>query len=71
MHHPTDRITHTTAFVAPVVEHWLKREIVQWVGVCYKVDRILGKYKYNTQILHIQSGNLNRKPAHHINIYIF
>ena len=24
---PTDRITHTTAFVTPVVEHWLKREI--------------------------------------------
>ena len=26
MHHPTDRITHTTAFVTPVVEHWLERE---------------------------------------------
>ena len=23
MHHPTDRIAHTTAFVTPVVEHWL------------------------------------------------
>ena len=22
MHHPTNRITHTTAFVTPVVEHW-------------------------------------------------
>ena len=31
MHHPTDRIIHTTAFVAPVVEHWLEREIAQWV----------------------------------------
>ena len=31
MHPPTDRITHTTAFVTPVVEHWLEREIVQWV----------------------------------------
>ena len=29
MHHPTDRMTHTTAFVTPVVEHWLEREIVQ------------------------------------------
>ena len=27
MHHPTDRTTHTTAFVTPVVE----REIAQWV----------------------------------------
>ena len=25
-----DRITHTTAFVTPVVEHWLEREISQW-----------------------------------------
>ena len=31
MHHPTDGITHTTAFVTPVVEHWLEREIAQWV----------------------------------------
>ena len=27
MHNPC-RITHTTAFVIPVVEHWLEREIV-------------------------------------------
>ena len=31
MYHPTDRIAHTTAFVTPVVEHWLEREIAQWV----------------------------------------
>ena len=31
MHHPTDRIIHTTACVTPVVEHWLEREITQWV----------------------------------------
>ena len=30
MHHPTDRIAHTKAFVTPVVEHWLEREIAQW-----------------------------------------
>ena len=28
---PISRITHTTAFVTPVVGHWLKREIAQWV----------------------------------------
>ena len=27
MHHPTDRIAQTTAFVTPVMEHWLEREI--------------------------------------------
>ena len=26
MHHPTDRILHTTIFVTPAVEHLLKRE---------------------------------------------
>ena len=31
MHHPTDRMTHTTAFVTPVIEHWLEWEIAQWV----------------------------------------
>ena len=31
MHHPIDMITHTTAFDTPVVGHWLKQEIAQWV----------------------------------------
>ena len=30
-HNPTDRIAHTTAFVTPVLEHWLEQEIAQWV----------------------------------------
>ena len=36
MHHPTDRITHTTAFVTPVMEHWLEREIAQWIHPLHK-----------------------------------
>ena len=31
MHHPTDRIIHTTAFVTPVMEHWLEWQIAQLV----------------------------------------
>ena len=31
MHHPTDRIAHTTAFGTPVMEHWLEQEIAQCV----------------------------------------
>ena len=31
----TDRITHTTAFVTPVVEHWLEREIAIVYGSMY------------------------------------
>ena len=38
MHHPTDRITHITAFVKPVVEYWIEQEIAQWVHH----DRIAG-----------------------------
>ena len=30
----TGRITHTTAFVTPVVEHWLEREIAQREETC-------------------------------------
>ena len=26
-----DKMTHTTTFVTPIVEHWLEREIAQWV----------------------------------------
>ena len=33
----TDRITHTTAFVTPVVEHWLEWEIAQ-----YKILNAIG-----------------------------
>ena len=28
---PPHGIAHTMAFVTPVVEHWLEREIAQWV----------------------------------------
>ena len=31
MHHPTAMIAHTTAFVTPILDHWLEREIAQWV----------------------------------------
>ena len=31
MHHLTDRITHATVFVTPVMENWLEWEIAQWV----------------------------------------
>ena len=33
MHHPTDRVAHTTAFITPVVEHWLEREILVYADI--------------------------------------
>ena len=42
----TDRIAHTTAFVTPVVEHWLEREIhyIQALTfiTCAFIGRLLG-----------------------------
>ena len=31
MQNLTDRTAHVLIFVAPVVKHWLEREIAQWV----------------------------------------
>ena len=31
MHHPTDMIAHTMAFITPVVDHWLERNVAKWV----------------------------------------
>ena len=45
MHHPTDRIIHTTAFVTPVVGHWLEREIGAIIKALIKIkDSVASKY---------------------------
>ena len=44
MHHPTDRIAHTTAFVTPVVEHLLERQIAQWVHCLVTLIQHLGPW---------------------------
>ena len=49
MHNPTDRITHTTAFVTPVVEHWLeraesefyiKRSLPSLAGLAFRIQSV-------------------------------
>ena len=68
---PTDRITHTTAFVTPVVEHWLEREI----GTCRRqvgnVKHIIGLFSINKK----KEGNvtfyLKTHSAHFIYGYIY
>ena len=39
MHVPTDRITHTTTFDGPVVDHWLERKMAQTVNASTVQDR--------------------------------
>ena len=49
MHHPTDMIAHTTAFVTPVVEHWLEREIFLFevdVSVLYVSNAIFSSVSW-------------------------
>ena len=48
MHHPTDRITHTTAFAMPVVEHRLEREIAQWVHQKDRSDDPSHEHEHDT-----------------------
>ena len=50
MHYPTDRIAHTTAFVTPVVEHWLEQEIAQWVKECMKPLSFILISNYHTLV---------------------
>ena len=40
MHHPTNRIAHTTAFVTPVLEQRLEREIAYWLQQVESVRRL-------------------------------
>ena len=66
MRHPTDRITHTTAFVTSVVEHWLEREIAQWVlcnqNILFTVSELYGinyfGWKHFKQLLKVENGFL-------------
>ena len=41
MHHPTDRIAYSMAFVTPVMKHWLEQEIAQWVNLFNDTQHIL------------------------------
>ena len=45
---PSHRLAvHTTAFVIPVVEHWLDWEIVQWVHHKGSIQRTMSKRSYH------------------------
>ena len=54
MHNPTDRIAHTTAFVIPVVEHWLEREIAQWVSYMKYIIKINTSIRVAYQVFEIR-----------------
>ena len=46
MHHPTDRIAPTVAFLTPVVEHWLVGEIIaQWLHIKYQSTQLQSDYE--------------------------
>ena len=53
MNHPTDRIAHTTAFVTPVVEHWLERECQMYYFMESKVWKNSRTFDYLCIYLYI------------------
>ena len=65
MHHPTDRITHTTAFVTPVVAHWLEREIAQWAEITKQNKRHEDKLKCFHMFLDLMFLDLLRNKCVH------
>ena len=69
MHRPTDRIAHTTDFVVtPVVEHWLEREIAQWVHPQWRIDptthRTMSERSYHGATFRSVRDNDEHKPFH-------
>ena len=63
---PPGRIAHTTAFVTPVMEHWLDREIAQWIHPIKDRsddpshhERTLLPWRYIS--LQIETNNVNKE----------
>ena len=54
MHYPTDRTAHATAFVTPVVEHWLEREIAQRV----KFGPMSGWQRFDLSLNNVVCGDV-------------
>ena len=65
MHHPTDSIAHTTAFVTPVVEHWLEQEINMMEG-----KRTFNLMTHSIEIHDVRPmvNDKERKPAKTISL---
>ena len=60
MHHPTERIIHTTSFVIPVVEHWLiiglglsQMAVNHLAGICVYTLSWLSKVNLRTSDVYI------------------
>ena len=66
MHHPTDRITHTTAVVTPVVEHWLEREIAQYLRTSCNPLRSEEVERFGEDVVIYETG-VHREQAHQQN----
>ena len=45
-----DRIAHPTSFVTPVVEHWLEREIAEWVHHEGSIRRSMTSSEYSYHV---------------------
>ena len=66
MYHDTDRTAYTTAFVTPVVEYWLEREIAQWVDPMKLTPNSRGALAPIGQSVH-NEGSIRRPIASRAN----
>ena len=73
MHHPTDKIVHTTTFVTPVMEHWLKREIAHGSTMRNRSNNLLHHEQmlYHRATSHFSGGDGGGGGGHYfLNQYI-
>ena len=61
------RITHTTAFGTPVVEHWLEREIAQWV---HPMKDRSDDPSHHERTLYLCATSRSRYPQFRLRIYV-
>ena len=60
MHRHTDRIIHTIAFVTPVMEHWLEREMKKGQFGERSSETIINIWYYNTKPFSLRGSDENK-----------
>ena len=58
MNHLTNRTAHTTANVTPLVDHWLERDIAQWVHHEGSISRPITPRSYISFILLMKNARM-------------
>ena len=63
MHHPTVRIAHTTAFVTPVVDHWMERNGSTYRSIDPATHRTMSERFYHGGISAVKNNLIAHTTA--------